>query len=265
MPKVALIGVGKMGEAILAGFTHSIAAEDLLITTRRAERADELKAAYNVTVTDNKTAFASADFVFVLVKPHDVIELLETNAPHLRPETVVVSLAAGLRTAKLESVLPAGTSVIRVMPNTPSLVGEGMSIISAGTHCTDEQLATVTDLLQSIGKTVNVDESYQDSMTAISGSGPAYFFYVVEAMIAAGEAMGIEKAVAKDLAVQTILGSAKLLAESGIEPEVLRRNVTSKGGVTAAAIAKFDEEEMKKIFLEALEAARQRSIEMASS
>lgn len=265
MSKVALIGVGKMGEAILAGLCRTQPVEDIVITARRAERAAELHAAYAVQALSNKDAFAAADYIFVLVKPQDVIELLQQNAQHLRSGAVVVSLAAGLPIAKLEAALPAGTAVVRVMPNTPSLVGEGMSIISAGSNCTDAQAAEVTALLQSIGKTVNVDERYQDSMTAISGSGPAYFFYVVEAMIAAGVAMGIDAEIAKELAVQTIVGSAKLLAETGTDPEVLRMNVTSKGGVTAAAIAQFDESDLKQIFQQALEAARQRSIEMASS
>jgi pyrroline-5-carboxylate reductase len=265
MSKVALIGVGKMGEAILAGLCRTLSVKDIVITVRRAERAAELQSTYAVQVLNNKDAFATADYIFVLVKPHDVIALLQENSQHLRPGTVVVSLAAGLPSAKLEAALPSGTPVVRVMPNTPSLVGEGMSIISAGSNCSDAQMAEVTELLESIGKTVNVDEAYQDSMTAISGSGPAYFFYVVEAMIAAGVAMGIDAAIAKELAVQTIVGSAKLLEETGADPEELRMNVTSKGGVTAAAIAHFDERELKLIFQQALEAARKRSIEMASS
>lgn len=265
MSVIALVGVGKMGEAILAGLLKTSSANQVIVTARRAERAAELATTYGVEVVTNDVAFARADLVFVLVKPHDVVQLLNDFGSNLKPGAVVVSLAAGLRIERLESALPAGTSVIRVMPNTPSLVGKGMSIVSAGTSAKPEDLERVKLALESVGKVIVVPENLQDSMTAISGSGPAYFFYFVEAMVAAGIELGVEEAVAKELTLQTILGAAELLIATGTDPAELRANVTSKGGVTAAAIQVFDDAELKVIVKKALAAATARSIDMANS
>lgn len=265
MAVIALIGVGKMGEAILAGLLKTKPASEILVTARRPERASELESKYGVKAVSNQAAFESADQVFVLVKPHDVIVLLEEFGDSLKPDAVVVSLAAGLRLARLEAALPTGSQVVRVMPNTPSLVGLGMSIVSAGSHATDSAVTAVTSALSSIGKFVVVPEADQDAMTAVSGSGPAYFFYFVEAMIAAAVDLGVRPEVAKQLTLQTILGSAHMLSETDTEPEVLRANVTSKGGVTAAAIQVFDDSQLKAIVKKALAAATARSIEMAQS
>ena len=265
MSVIALVGVGKMGEAILAGLLKTTSVENVLVTARRPERAAELEARYGVRAVSNDVAFSSADQIFILVKPHDVLQLLSEFGSQLKANAVVVSLAAGLRLSRLEAALPADTAVVRVMPNTPSLVGLGMSIVSGGSFVSAEVLDSVTEGLRSVGEVVVVAEEFQDSMTAISGSGPAYFFYFVEAMIAAGVELGVDGATAKQLTLQTILGAAEMLRQTGTEPETLRANVTSKGGVTAAAIAVFDDAGLKQIVAKALAAATERSIEMAES
>jgi pyrroline-5-carboxylate reductase len=264
MSVIALVGVGKMGEAILAGLVRNTPPADILVTARRTERAAELTAKYGVQAVSNETAFAQADELLVLVKPVDVLPLLEAHKNLLKPSALVISLAAGLRTERIENAL-SGQAVVRVMPNTPALVGAGMSILSAGASCSTENLEVANLLMKSVGKTIVVPESSQDAMTAISGSGPAYFFYFVEGLIEAAVDLGISPIDAQLLAQQTLLGAALLLDAATEEPAQLRANVTSKGGVTAAAIAEFDAADMKALIARAVKAARDRSEEMANS
>jgi len=183
----------------------------------------------------------------------------------IRPGTLVVSLCAGLSTHQIEAAMPDGTAVVRVMPNTPAQVDEGMAAISAGASATAEHLAHVTELLSAVGKVVTVPEKYQDAVTAISGSGPAYLFFVVEAMIDAGVMLGLPRDISTTLVVQTMYGSAKLLADSGEHPTVLRERVTSPGGTTAAALRELEDHRVKAAFMTAMEAARDRSRALASS
>ena len=179
---------------------------------------------------------AQADTVALVVKPQDMADVLAEIASSLTPGTLLVSLAAGITTEFIESRVPDGIAVVRVMPNTPALVDEGMAAISPGTHCDDDHLAVAESLLRTTGRVVRVPEKQQDAVTAISGSGPAYLFFVVEAMIEAGVHLGLPRSTATELVVQTVVGSAKLLRETGEHPTVLREQVTSPGGTTAAAI-----------------------------
>jgi pyrroline-5-carboxylate reductase len=190
--------------------------------------------------------------------------LLAEISPFINPKALVISLAAGITTSFIESRLAQGTAVVRVMPNTPALVDEGMSALTAGEHCTDAGLATAEKLLGAVGKTVIVPEKYQDAVTAISGSGPAYIFYVVEAMIEAGVVLGLPRATAHDLVVQTVVGAATMLRETGEHPTVLRENVTSPAGTTAAALRELDDHKVRAAFVTAMEAARDRSQQLAS-
>jgi pyrroline-5-carboxylate reductase len=201
----------------------------------------------------------------IVVKPQDAGEVLPVVGAAIRPGTLVVSLCAGLSTSRIEADLPAGTAVVRVMPNTPAQVDEGMAAISAGAAATDEHLEHVTALLSAVGKVVTVPEKYQDAVTAISGSGPAYLFFVVEAMIDAGVMLGLPRDISTTLVVQTMYGSAKLLADSGEHPTVLRERVTSPGGTTAAALRELEAHRVKSAFMTAMEAARDRSRALASS
>jgi pyrroline-5-carboxylate reductase len=260
---VAIIGAGVMGETLLSGLIRGGRdVAELMVGEKRPERAAELREKYGVTVVANTEA-ATADTVVLVVKPQDMSDVLTEIAPHLHPGQLVVSLAAGIPTRLIEKHIPEGVAVVRVMPNTPALVDEGMAAISAGSHCDDEHLAVAEDLLSATGRVVRVPEKQQDAVTAISGSGPAYLFFVVEAMIEAGVHLGLPRTTATELVVQTVVGSAKLLRETGTHPTVLREQVTSPGGTTAAALRELDDHKVRAAFISAMEAAAVRSKELS--
>lgn len=260
---VAIIGVGVMGETLLAGLIRSgIAPADLTVGEKRADRAAELRATYGVPVVSNLEA-ARAETVLLVVKPQDMTAVLDEIAGVLSPGQLLVSLAAGITTAVVELHVPAGVAVVRVMPNTPALVAEGMAAISGGVHATEEHLARAESLLAATGRVLRVPEAQQDAVTAISGSGPAYVFLMVEAMIDGGVALGLPREVATELTLQTLTGAAKLLRETGELPEALRAKVTSPNGTTAAAIAQLESHDLRGAFAAATEAARDRSVELA--
>ncbi|HSE69843.1 MAG TPA: pyrroline-5-carboxylate reductase [Nocardioidaceae bacterium] len=261
---VAILGAGVMGETLLSGLIRAgRRVDDLLVAERRRERATELTERYGVAVVGNVEAARKADTLALVVKPQDMDDLLTEIAPVVRPGQLVVSLAAGITTAFIEARLPEGAAVVRVMPNTPALVDEGMAAISRGSHCDEEHLLEAESLMASTGKVIRVPEKQQDAVTAISGSGPAYLFFVVESMIEAGVHLGLPRGVASELVVQTVVGSAKLLRETGEHPVVLRERVTSPGGTTAAAIRELEDHKVRAAFLTALEAARDRSRALA--
>jgi len=265
MGLVAVLGAGVMGETLLSGLLRSgRRAEDLLVAERRADRAAELAERYGVEVRGNIEAAAKADTLVLVVKPQDMSALLDEIAAHVRPGALVVSLAAGITTAFIEQRLAEGTPVVRVMPNTPALVDEGMAAISPGAHCDEAHLAEAETLLRSVGRVLRVPEKQQDAVTAVSGSGPAYIFFVVEAMIEAGVHLGLPRTTANELVVQTVVGAAKMLRETGEHPTVLRENVTSPAGTTAAAVRELEDHKVRAAFLIALEAARDRSRALAS-
>ncbi|GAA3573981.1 pyrroline-5-carboxylate reductase [Microlunatus spumicola] len=264
--RLALLGAGVMGETVLSGLVRAgWDPSDLVATDRRPERAAELEAAYGITMTSNLDAVAGAETVVLVVKPQDMRGLLAEIAPALAAGALVVSLAAGVDTGTLEAGLPAGQPVVRVMANTPAQVDEGMAAIAAGSAATGEHLERVRDILSATGRVAVVPEHYLDAVTAISGSGPAYLFFVVEAMIEAGVHLGLPRDVSTELVVQTMLGSAKLLRESGEHPTVLRERVTSPGGTTAAALRELEDHKVRAAFLSAMEAARDRSRALAAA
>jgi pyrroline-5-carboxylate reductase len=263
MTTIAILGAGKIGEALLSGLLGAgRAAGSLMFSERSADRTDELTRRYGVRGVDVPTAAREADVLVVAVKPQDIDPLLAEVAPAVADGTLVVSVAAGLPTSLYESRLPEGIPVVRVMPNTPILVGEAMSAISAGSHATAEHLELVEELLRSVGKVVRVPESQQDAVTALSGSGPAYFFFLVEAMIDAGILLGLPRAVAAELIIQSAVGSARMLADTGEHPVSLREAVTSPGGTTIAAIRELENHGVRAALLSAIEAAAQRSAEL---
>jgi pyrroline-5-carboxylate reductase len=264
--RLAILGAGVMGETLLSGLLRSgWTADQIVATDRRAERQVELVDRYGITMLENDQAVAEADTVVLVVKPQDMADLLDEIREFLKPDTLVVSLAAGVDTASIEARLPDGVAVVRVMPNTPAQVDEGMAAISAGAHSDQEHLDRVTEILSATGQVVTVPERYQDAVTAISGSGPAYLFFVVEAMIEAGVHLGLPRDIATQLVVQTMLGSAKLLRETGEHPTVLRERVTSPGGTTAAAVRQLEDHKVRAAFIGAMEAARDRSRELAAA
>jgi len=265
MAVTAIFGAGVMGETLMSGLVRSgrdIA--DLVITEKRVEHAQRLNAQYGVAVLENADAAAQADVIVLVVKPQDMHGLLGEIRDHVAPGNLVVSLAAGITTDYLESRLPEGSSVVRVMPNTPALVDQGMAAISPGRHCTQEHLQEAEAMLRSCGKVVQVPEKYQDAVTAISGSGPAYIFYVVEAMIEAGVVLGMPRQTSTELVVQTLFGAATMLKETGEHPTVLRERVSSPGGTTVAALRQLDDHKVRAAFITAIEAAASRSRELAA-
>jgi pyrroline-5-carboxylate reductase len=262
--QTAILGAGVMGETLLSGLVRAgRRVDNLLVGEKRAERARELEDRYGVAVVSNVEAARKASTLALVVKPQDMGDLLDEIAGELRPGQLVVSLAAGITTAFIESRVPGGVAVVRVMPNTPALVDEGMAAISPGSHCDDGHLAEAESLMASVGKVLRIPERQMDAVTAISGSGPAYIFFVVESMIEAGVHLGLPRTTATDLVVQTLVGSAKMLRETGAHPVVLREQVTSPAGTTAAALRELEIHKVRAAFLAAMEAARDRSRALA--
>ena len=262
--QIAIIGAGVMGETLLAAVLkagHST--DDVVITEKREERAAELREKYGVEVLGNVEAARLADILLLVVKPQDMAAVLAEIGEAVRPGSTVMSLAAGIRIDAIEAALADGVAVIRAMPNTPALVDEGMFGLSPGNACSEAQLADARALLESSGKIVVLEERLQDALTGVSGSGPAYVFYLAEAMIAGGVAAGLDEETARVLTVQTIAGSAKLL-DGPDAPDVLRKRVTSPNGTTAAAIATFDDRGVGESVAAGVVAAAARSAELSA-
>jgi pyrroline-5-carboxylate reductase len=265
-PVIAVLGAGKIGEALLSGLLQGgRRVGELMFSERHPERAAEMTSRYGIRAVDVATAAKDAEVLIVAVKPQDIDALLDELAPVISPPTLVVSLCAGLPTALYERRLPNGVPVVRVMPNTPAVVGQAMSAISPGGHAGAEHLAIVEELLGTVGKVVRVPESQQDAVTALSGSGPAYFFYLVEAMIDAGIMLGLPRAVAEKLIIQSAVGAAAMLAETGEHPVILREAVTSPAGTTIMAIRELEKHGVRAALLAAIEAARDRSQELGEA
>jgi len=264
--RVAILGGGKMGEALISGLIRSGGrrADEIMVTNRREERALELAGKYGVTATlDNAGAAAWADVLVLMAKPQDTEALLGQIRSHVSADDLVVSFAAGVRTSFVEKHLPDIVPVVRVMSNVPVMVDEAMSVISAGSTATEDHLAITEELLGYVGKVLRLEEKHLDAVTATSGSGPAYFFLLAEAMIEACILLGLSRDVATELIIQTMLGSAKMLRDTGTHPVELREMVTSPGGTTIAAIRHLEEAGVRAAFLNAIDAACKRSLELA--
>lgn len=263
MTRIAVIGGGRIGEALIAGLLKTDhAVKDLVVAESYPARARELAGRYGIRVTTVADAADGAHVVVVAVKPADVDAMMaELGSVDLdgEIEQLVITLAAGIPTSRYEVKLPAGVPVVRVMPNTPMLVGEGVSAIAAGRYATAEHLETVREILGAVGKVVTVTEPQIDAVTAVSGSGPAYFFLVAEAMIEGGVGIGLSRATATELVVQTMVGAAAMLDRSGSTANELRADVTSPGGTTAAAVRELERGGVRTAFNEALVAAKLRS------
>ncbi|HEX3907880.1 MAG TPA: pyrroline-5-carboxylate reductase [Mycobacteriales bacterium] len=263
--RVAVLGAGKMGEALLSGMLRAGRAPgDLLFSEKHDERVKHLTSTYGIEQVQVSEAGAAADTLLVAVKPQEIGALLADLAGGVTPDNLIISIAAGIPTSTIEAALPDGVPVVRVMSNTPVFVDQAMSAISPGAHAGEEHLAITETLLRPVGKVIRVPETQLDAVTALSGSGPAYFFFLVEAMIDAGILLGLPRAVAAELIVQTAVGSATMLRDSGEHPVQLREAVTSPGGTTIAAIRKLEDHGVRSAILAALEAARDRSRELAA-
>jgi len=263
--RIAILGGGVMGETLAAGFLARLEPTPAVaVAEKRAERAAELADRLDVRIATMAEAVADADVVVLAVKPQDFRAMLAELAPNLRPGALVVSIAAGIPTSLMEEMLP-GAAVVRVMPNTPARINRGVAGVSAGAACTPADLDLAARLMESVGVVVRVPEALQDAVTAVSGSGPAYVFYLAEAMIAAGVQLGLSAEDARVMAVNTILGAGELMAASDEDPAVLRANVTSPNGTTAAAIASMESAGIREAVIAAMTAARDRSIELSGS
>ncbi|MET1132892.1 MAG: pyrroline-5-carboxylate reductase [Aeromicrobium sp.] len=237
--RIAVVGGGVMGGTLAEAMARA-GRDDIVVIERSAERRAELEGLGHATAEDI-AAVAGADVILLVVKPQDVATVLPELSASVETGATVVSLAAGVRTATIEAALPDTVAVVRAMPNTPAVIGRGMFGVSPGSRVPAEKLGAVVDLLGAGGEVVVVDESHQDAVTAVSGSGPAYLFHLAEHMIAAGIEGGLDPAAARTLTVQTLVGAAELLAGSEDAPEELRRRVTSPNGTTHAAITTFDQ------------------------
>jgi pyrroline-5-carboxylate reductase len=261
--RIALLGAGRMGQAVLAGLIS--AGHDptsIAVAERVPAMAQEVADQYGVQVLPASEAVSGAAAVVVVVKPNDVAGLLAQIGPYLEPGAVVLSLAVGLTTKSLAVHLPAGTPLVRVMPNTPALVGAGMSVISPAAGTSDEAVAVAHSVMAAVGQVRQIPESLQDAATAVHGSGPAYFFLVVEAMVDAGVMLGLPRDLSRDLAVQTIVGAGQMLAQTGQPAGALREQVTSPGGTTAAALYELDAAAVRAAFARAMRACRDRATEL---
>lgn len=263
--RVVVIGGGVMGRALITGFRDLDPSPDIVVVEKDAERSADLVSAG--FVVGDMDALAGADVVLIAVKPQDVAALIAQVGASIPDTAVVISIAAGVTTQALESHITAAggsaTHIVRVMPNTPARIGAGVLGVSAGVSCPPDAVTAAVRLLETAGVVVTIPEEHQEALTAVSGSGPAYIFYLAEKLIESARAHGLSDEVASVIVRQTLLGSALLYAESGEEPQVLRRNVTSPGGTTAAAIAVFEDRAFADIVHAALAANIARSGELS--
>jgi len=254
-----------MGEALLSGMLRAgVPKADVIAAARRPARASELRGEHGIEVLTAAEAAGRADTLVITVKPQDMAVLLAEIAPVIPASRLVISVAAGITTAFIEDRLPGAVPVVRVMSNTPVLVDEAMSVISAGTHASEEHMRRAEELLRPVGKVLRIPESQQDAATALSGSGPAYVYYLVEAMVDAGILLGMARANALEMVIQAVYGAATMLRESGEHPVILREAVTSPGGTTINAIRELERHSVRAAILAAIEAASERGRELGA-
>jgi pyrroline-5-carboxylate reductase len=263
--RIAVLGGGRIGEALVAGL-RSAGWSNLVVTSRTEARVEELRERHDVEATTvNADAVRDATLVVVAVKPQDIEALLDEVGPLLQPGQTLLSVAAAIPTAQIEARIAGDVPVVRAMPNAPSTVHEGMAGMCAGAHAGEAQLALAEDVLTHLGRVVRVPESAMDAITALSGSGPAYFALLAEAMIEAGILLGVSREISTTLVVQTMLGTARQLRDQGMHPVELRESVTSPGGTTIAAIRELEQAGVRAAFLNAIQAAMHRAQELAAS
>jgi pyrroline-5-carboxylate reductase len=263
---IAILGAGKMGEALLSGLLRAgRPPSDVAVVVRRAERGEELREAYGVPVLTAEEAAKDAGTLVITVKPQDMARMLDEIAPFVSASQLVISVAAGITTSFIERRFPVEVPVVRVMSNTPVLVDEAMSVISAGSYASEPHLRRAEELLRPVGKVLRIPESQQDAATALSGSGPAYVYYLVEAMVDAGILLGMPRGTALEMVTQAVYGAATMLKDSGEHPVILREAVTSPGGTTISAIRELEKHGVRAAFLAAIEAARDRGRELGGA
>ena len=271
--KIAVIGAGSMGGAILSGLIAAgTAADSITASTATTQSAKALSDKFGIksfaldaSASANSDASQGADVLLIAVKPAKVLATLEEIKASVKDGALVISVAAGVTTESMEQAIGSKASVIRAMPNTPSIVGHGVTGIAKGKSANDNQLALAKDLFETVGQVIVVEEEKINALSTISGSGPAYVFYFAEKLMNAAKKMGFSEKEANLMVRATFLGSATLLAASSDSPETLRAQVTSPNGTTMQATARFDEADLEKVFIEATEAALARAIELGKN
>lgn len=263
---IGILGAGKMGEALASGLLRAgvVSPAGIVAAARRTDRAEQLRAAYGIEVMSARAAAQRASTLVIAVKPQDMDALLAEIGPAVTPDKLVISVAAGITSRYIGERLTGDVPVVRVMSNTPVLVDEAMSVISAGEHATENHLRRAEELLQPVGKVLRIPESQQDAATALSGSGPAYVYFLVEAMVDAGILLGVPRANALEMVKQAVFGAATMLRDSGEHPVLLREAVTSPGGTTINAIRELERHGVRAAVLAAIEAARDRGRELGA-
>jgi pyrroline-5-carboxylate reductase len=262
---IAVLGAGKMGEALISGLLRAGSSPaSVLAAVRRSDRASALREGYGIEVIGAAEAASRAGTLLITVKPQDMAALLDEIRAEVTADKLVISVAAGITTGFIERKLGTDVPVVRVMSNTPVLVDEAMSVISPGAHAGEAHLRRAEELLRPVGKVLRIPESQQDAATALSGSGPAYVYFLVEAMVDAGILLGMPRSNALEMVKQAVFGAATMLRESGEHPVILREAVTSPGGTTISAIRELEKHGVRAAFLAAIEAARDRGRELGS-
>ena len=265
--RIAVLGAGKIGEALISGLLSSgwRTPDDIIASSRRAERVAELHERHGIVATlSNDEAVLGAALVVIAVKPQDIESLLGEIGHLIADDQTILSIAAAIPTATIERHLAPGVPVVRAMPNTPSVVHEGVAGLCAGAHADDAHVTLAEEALAHLGAVVRVPEKLMDAVTAVSGSGPAYFALLAEAMIEAGLLLGLSREISTQLVVQTMLGTAQQMRDLKMHPVELREMVTSPGGTTIAAIRELEIAGVRAAFLNAIQAAMVRSRELAS-
>jgi pyrroline-5-carboxylate reductase len=262
---IAVLGAGKMGEALISGLLRAGSSPSgVVAAARRDDRARQLRDSYGIEVVSAAEAAGRAGTLVITVKPQDMAALLDQIAPRVPADSLVISVAAGITTSFIERRLSGDVPVVRVMSNTPVLVDEAMSVISPGRFAAEEHLRRTEDLLRPVGKVLRIPESQQDAATALSGSGPAYVYFLVEAMVDAGILLGMPRSTALEMVNQAVYGAATMLRDTGEHPVILREAVTSPGGTTINAIRELERHGVRAAFLAAIEAARDRGRELGA-
>jgi pyrroline-5-carboxylate reductase len=270
--RIAIIGTGSMGGAILSGLLRSGFSPDAIsVSTKTTASAEKLSDEFGVLSyamengdDANQMAVAGSNVVLIGVKPAYVIDVLKDIADSLDDNALVISVAAGVTTSAMESVLPDDVGVVRAMPNTPAIVGRALTGLAAGSRATDWAMDTAQELFETVGKVLRVNENRIDELSTISGSGPAYVFLLIEELSAAAKALGFSDSEAALLVNETFLGSSELLIKSGKSPADLRQQVTSPNGTTERAIAVMQSADLRKVFTDATKAALARAKELAA-
>ncbi|MCL1907732.1 MAG: pyrroline-5-carboxylate reductase [Propionibacteriaceae bacterium] len=264
---IAILGVGMMGEALVSGMIDAgWKPEEIRAVDTRQTQREAIRDKYGVFVSaDIAETVEGVDTVLIAVKPQDLFEVIEEACPHMKPGCLIISVVAGVSSATIERHLVIDRPVVRVMPNTASLVGQGMSAMARGSNATKDHVAQAQTIMEAVGKVVVIPEKYMDAVTAISGSGTAYLMFVAESMIDAGVMLGLPRGVSTDLVKQTIFGAGSLLTQADEHPTVLKENVTSPGGTTAAALRVLEDRGVKAALIAAVEAAAKRSEEIGRS